>query len=147
MFKSNNLSTILINTNGEKFYPITQQIESDLKKLITSNSTHSGILTIFCPHTSCGLVMNESYDQSAKEDLENFLKHLAPRNLKFIKHTDEGEDDSPSHMKSILIQSSLNLIVEESKIILGTWQGIYLAEFRDTSKQRKVYLKFQADSN
>lgn len=129
---------ITINTNGERFYNITDKIQ-DLIKI------ESGICVIFCPHTSCGLVINESFDPSAKEDMENFLKYLAPRNLKFITHTAEGPDDSPSHMKSILLQNTLNIPIENNQLLLGTWQGIYLCEFRDAPKKRKIIIKTIAD--
>ena len=126
---------ITIQTNGEGFYDVTKQIKSqiDVRK--------SGLLTIFCPHTSCALTINEAYDPSACEDMVAFLKHLAPRNLKFIKHTMEGPDDSPSHMKAMLLQHCLQMIVEDGKLILGRWQGIYLAEFRDATHERTLYLK------
>ena len=126
-------------TSGERFYDITKVIQSSFKENCTSKN---GLLTIFNPHTSCGLCLNEAYDPSAASDMEKFLKHLAPRNLAFIEHTAEGPDDSPSHMKSILLQNSLLLIVEDGQIQLGTWQGIYLCEFRDARKVRNLQLKF-----
>ncbi|WP_216639890.1 secondary thiamine-phosphate synthase enzyme YjbQ [Halobacteriovorax marinus] len=82
---------------------------------------------------------------SARGDLESFLDHIAPRNLPFIKHTDEGEDDSPSHMKTLLVNQSMSFIVDSGELILGTWQGIYLCEFRDSPKQRNILIKFVAD--
>ena len=126
-------------TDGERFYDLTKEVHSSFKE---NCSEENGLLIIFNPHTSCGLTINESYDPSAATDMESFLKHLAPRNLKFIEHTTEGEDDSPSHMKSILLQNSLQLIVEDGEIQLGQWQGIYLCEFRDARKVRKMQLKF-----
>lgn len=77
--------------------------------------------------------------------MENFLKHIASRDLPFIEHTLEGPDDSPSHMKSILLQQHLAIPVEEGELLLGTWQGIYLAEFRDAPHQRSIIVKFCAD--
>ena len=77
---------------------------------------------------------------------QSFMKHLAPRNLNFITHTLEGPDDSPSHMKSILLQSSLAIPVDKGEIFLGRWQGLYLAEFRDQPKRREILLKFIADN-
>ena len=86
------MEKLQIETQGEGFYDITEQI-------CASISLHEdGILTIFCPHTSCALTINEAYDPSASEDLQAFLKHIAPRNLGFIKHTMEGPDDSPSQI-------------------------------------------------
>lgn len=132
---------IKIETRGEQFYSITKEIESAIK--IPDNS--NGVLTIYCPHTSCALTINENYDSSARKDMENFLKYLAPRNLAFIKHTAEGPDDSPSHMKSILLQNSIQLIVANGKIKLGTWQGVYLCEFRDAPHTRKIWLNYNSN--
>ncbi len=104
-----------------------------------------GILFIFIMHTSCALTISEDYDPSAKRDLERFFDHLAPRDLPFIEHTLEGPDDSPSHMKSALLHQHLALPVDNGKIQLGQWQGIFLAEFRDDQKTRKIHLKFLAE--
>lgn len=128
-----------IQSDGERFYDITKEVHSSLK---ANSSEKNGLLILFNPHTSCGLTINESFDSSARTDMEKFLKHLAPRNLEFIEHTAEGPDDSPSHMKSILLQNSLQLIVEDGEIQLGQWQGIYLCEFRDSRKTRQLQLKF-----
>ena len=136
-------SEINIQTSGEKFYDITSLIKEKLNSILDGAS--SGVLHIFVKHTSCALTINESYDPSAKDDLEEFLKHCAPRDLHFIKHTDEGEDDSPSHMKSMLLNQSMSFIIDEREMVLGTWQGIYLCEFRDSPKTRSILIKFQKD--
>lgn len=138
---------IHIPTSGERFYNITKDVKSALKEVLNSFSAESGILHLFTPHTSCALAISEAYDPAAANDVQNFLKHLAPRNLSFITHVDEGEDDSPSHMKAILLQQSVSFIVENKELVLGTWQGIYLAEFRDAHKRRDLYLKFIPDRN
>lgn len=135
--------TINIETNGERFYDITNEIKKAISKETQNNK--NGIAHLFITHTSCALTINESYDPSAKKDLEVFLDHIAPRDLGFITHTDEGEDDSPSHMKSMLLNQSMSFIVEKSEFVLGTWQGIYLCEFRDSPKTRSILLKFVAD--
>lgn len=130
---------LAIQTNGEAFYDIT----SDIKSWVSNNlGGQSGVLHLFIMHTSCALTINESYDPAARTDMEKFLKHIAPRSLSFIEHDDEGEDDSPSHMKSILLNQNIGLIVDKGNLIIGTWQGIYLAEFRDAPHNRKVVLKF-----
>ena len=134
---------IMIETSGEKFYEITKDVKSELTSLLKDST--SGVIHLFVNHTSCALTVNESYDPSAKKDLEEFLKHCAPRNLAFIKHTDEGEDDSPSHMKSMLLNQSMSFIVDKRELVLGTWQGIYLCEFRDSPKTRSILIKFQKD--
>jgi secondary thiamine-phosphate synthase enzyme len=136
------MKEIKIGTHGEKFYSITQAIKNELSAMANGKD---GVLTIFCPHTSCAMCLNENYDSSAQKDMENFIKHLAPRNLGFITHTAEGPDDSPSHMKSILLQSSIQLIVQNGELMIGTWQGIYLCEFRDAPHTRKVWLNFSGN--
>lgn len=133
-------TTIIQQTKGEGFTDITFAIQEKLKKELLSKTDQNGLLNIFIKHTSCALTINEAYDPSAREDMENFLRHLAPENLKFIKHTDEGPDDSPSHMKSILTQTSLSIPVINGELQLGTWQGIYLCEFRNSPKERTVLL-------
>ena len=138
------ITEVNIKTRGESLYEITNEIREALDKLIR-NINPNGTLYLFIPHTSCALTINEAFDPTAREDLEKFLSHLAPRNLKFIKHKAEGEDDSPSHMKSILLQSDINLIIQDGKIEMGTWQGIYLAEFRDGPHERRVLVKYRPD--
>lgn len=137
--------TLSYTTRGENFYNITAEIRKELEKLCVAGKD-SGILHLFITHTSCALAISEAFDPLACQDVVAYMKHLAPRDLKFIKHCDEGEDDSPSHMKSVLLHQNISLIVENKQLVLGQWQGIYLAEFRDTPHQRKVLLKFQPDA-
>jgi len=132
---------ITVSTSGEEFYEITHQIEEQLNRF--TQDYPEGILYIFIPHTSCALTINESFDPTAKDDMKKFLRHLAPESLPFISHTSEGSDDSPSHMKSILLQTTLTIPVHQGKMMLGTWQGIYLCEFRKDSKRRKLILKYR----
>lgn len=124
-----------IQTHGERFYEITEEVRGLVKKI---SGSASGVFYLFNQHTSCALTISEAYAPEAKEDLECFLKHLAPRNLAFIAHDDEGPDDSPSHMKSILLETTLTLLVEKGELVLGQWQGIYLAEFRDDPRTRQL---------
>lgn len=137
--------SIPIHTEGEALYSITKAIRAELPRLLEAHATDSGVLHLFVMHTSCALLISEDWDPTARQDLETFFKHLAPRNLPFIEHTLEGPDDSPSHMKSALLQQHLGLLVEDGELVLGQWQGVFLAEFRDQPKQRTLVLKFQAD--
>lgn len=138
-----NLLELSFQNHGERFYDITNEVKSSLNQI---NALNNGLLYLFCLHTSCALTISESFDPSAKNDLEEFLKNLAPRNAKFITHTTEGPDDSPSHMKSILLNQHICLPVVDGNLLLGTWQGIYLAEFRDAPHKRKIMLKYMPDS-
>lgn len=131
------LKRLVISTNGEKFYDITK----DIRDIVKDQKINEGIIHLFCMHTSCGLTINESFDPSAREDLEQYLKYIAPRNLDFIKHDSEGPDDSPSHMKTMLTAQQLAIPLEEGELTIGTWQGIYLCEFRDSPKKRTVMIK------
>ena len=142
------METISVKTNGERFYEITEEVRrfiNEESKALGSQAPRSGLLFLWNPHTSCALTISEAYDPSARKDMENFLKHLAPTHLPFIEHTDEGPDDSPSHMKSILLQPSLLLPIEDNALVLGQWQGIYLAEFRRASHNRKILTKILWD--
>lgn len=126
-------------------HSITKDVNLALEELLKKAGVRSGILYLFCMHTSCALTINESYDDSAKKDLEKFLNYLAPEDLPFIEHTLEGADDSPAHMKAALLNQHLALAVEDGELVLGRWQGIFLAEFRKRAHQRRVLLKFQPD--
>lgn len=141
------IQSLEIATRGEAFYDITNEVAEGLEALLAQqqDTTSSGVLHLFVTHTSCALVISEAYDPSAHQDVERFLRHLAPRDLPFIRHTLEGPDDSPSHMKAALLHQNLTLPVEKNNLLLGTWQGIYLAEFRDAPHQRTVLLKFMPD--
>lgn len=140
-------SEISINTSGERFYDITKEIEAEILNVINNHSSgsNSGVVHLFIKHTSCALTISEAHEKEACLDVESFLKHIAPRDLNFIQHDTEGPDDSPSHMKSAVLNQSMTLIIDNKKPVLGTWQGIYLAEFRDSPKTRKVIVKFQPD--
>lgn len=140
-----NILEINIKIVQPGFYNITAKVENVLKKLLEKNREYSGVLHLFCLHTSCALLINEAWDDSAKRDIERFLNYLAPENLSFIEHTLEGPDDSPAHMKSALLHQNISLIVEDGKLLLGKWQGVFLAEFRQSVNERKVLVKFQAD--
>ncbi|MBT3981853.1 MAG: YjbQ family protein [Bacteriovoracaceae bacterium] len=105
-----------------------------------------GILHFHIPHTSCAITMSEAFDPSAKKDLESFMDHIAPQNLPFITHTAEGPDDSPSHMKSIIVGENRFVFIDAGQLLLGTWQGIYLCEFRSSPKKRKIHMKYAPDA-
>ncbi len=137
--------TLDIPTHGERFYLLTDLVRESLAQRL-EGAPACGVLTIFCQHTSCALLLAEAYEDSAVADMQEFLRRLAPRNLEYLTHKTEGPDDSPSHMKSIVLRPSLQLIVEDGKPLLGGWQGIFLAEFRDAPRKRQLWLKFQADA-
>ena len=107
-------------------------------KEISSSLPEKGLLHIFILHTSAGLTINENYDPSVRADFETIFNNLVPENVPSYTHNDEGPDDMPSHVKSALVGSSVIIPVTNHKLNLGTWQGIYLCEFRNNARQRNI---------
>lgn len=135
-----NSTTLKLNPKGPGFLDFTTQVKSELDSWLELKP--SGLLNLYLQHTSCALTINESFDPSARTDMEKFLDHLAPQNLSFIGHKDEGPDDSPSHMKALITGHTLTIPVIDGTLMLGRWQGIYLCEFRDHPSTRKVILSY-----
>ena len=98
----------------------------------------SGILTLFIKHTSAGLTINENADPDVLVDFEQIFNKLVPENMPFLKHTLEGSDDMPAHIKAAMIGNSVSIPITNGKLNLGTWQGIYLCEFRNRGGARKI---------
>ena len=117
---------IKINTTGQGLYDFTNQTISWLKK----QSIENGMLNINILHTSASLVIQENADPDVLYDLKNFFDKLAPMDNKLYKHTTEGKDDMPAHIKSTLTNSQLTLSFKNKKLMIGTWQGLYLFEHR-----------------
>lgn len=100
----------------------------------------AGLLNIFVKHTSCGLTINENADPDVLTDMDKILDHLVPENEPYYDHTMEGSDDMPAHAKSSLVGTSLTIPITDGRLNLGTWQGIYLCEFRDYGGARSIVL-------
>ena len=129
---------ITLNTTGLGLYDFTEQTKSFVYK----NNLINGILNINILHTSASLTIQENADPDVLYDLNNFFKKLVPMNNKLYKHTTEGEDDMPAHIKAVLTNSHLTLSVKDREIILGTWQGLYLFEHRLQNQNRKISYHF-----
>lgn len=112
-------------------------ITEDIKRLTENFKIKSGICTIFCPHTTAGITINEAFDPSVKTDLLFSLEKMSP-DYKEFRHS---EGNSDAHVKSSVIGPSLNLIINKEKIVLGQWQGIFFIEF-DGPRNREIYIKF-----
>lgn len=130
-------NTLSIRSNGRGFYDITEKING----FIRESGIDEGIAFIFLQHTSASLVINENYASSARRDMENFLEHVAPEGESWYSHTMEGSDDSPAHLRTIITHTSLTIPVENGKLSLGTWQGVFLAEHRSRGHQRRVIIR------
>jgi secondary thiamine-phosphate synthase enzyme len=112
---------------------VTREIYSQLPPLPSS-----GLLYLFVKHTSCGICINENADPDVRHDLSAILDHLVPEDQSFYRHTLEGSDDMPAHAKSALAGVSLTIPITGGRLNLGTWQGIYLCEFRNYGGSRKI---------
>lgn len=97
-----------------------------------------GILNVFIQHTSAGLTINENADPTVRTDMESSFNHIVKENEPFYEHTFEGPDDMPAHIKSSMVGSSINIPITSGRLNLGTWQGIYLCEFRNHGGKRKL---------
>ena len=128
----------VINTKGSGLYNFTDQVHYFVNK----NKLINGILNISILHTSASLIMQENADSDVLQDLNNFFEKLVPMDNDLYKHTTEGKDDMPAHIKSALTNSHLTLSVKDNKIILGTWQGLYLFEHRLEKQIRKISYHF-----
>lgn len=115
------------------FHLVTREILSQLPEL-----PEQGLLNLFVRHTSCGLSINENADPDVRADMERIFNHLVPEGQPYYDHTLEGEDDMPAHAKSTLTGVSLTIPISGGRLALGTWQGIYLCEFRDYGGARSV---------
>jgi secondary thiamine-phosphate synthase enzyme len=126
---------IAISTVGSGLYPITEAVVGALGAL-----PKSGLLNCYIVHTSASLLIQENFDSTARDDLEEFFNRIAPENQAWHTHTTEGPDDTTSHLKAALTQTSLNIPIRDGALALGQWQGIYLFEHRKARHQRKIIL-------
>jgi len=119
------------------FHLITRNIVDNFPELAIINA---GMLQVWIKHTSAGLTINENADPTVRQDFETFANDLIPENYPHFIHTYEGPDDMPAHLKSSIFGASVQIPVSGGKLNLGTWQGIYLGEFRDHGGARKLVL-------
>ena len=127
-----------INTNGQKLYEFTK----DTIQWISQNNFKNGIINLSIQHTSASLIVQENADPDVQIDLINYFNKLAPMDNKLYIHTTEGKDDMPAHIKSALTNNQISLSVKDSKLLLGTWQGIYLFEHRLDAQKRSIIHHF-----
>ena len=123
-----------VSTSGQGLHLITAEIEAAVRK----SSVHEGLCTVFLRHTSASLLIQENADPSARHDLERWLERLAPEGDPIYTHVYEGPDDMPSHIKAALTATSLAIPVDQGRLTLGTWQGIYLWEHRHDGERREI---------
>jgi len=126
---------ISLPTYHRGYHLITHIIENELSDL-----PEKGILHIFIKHSSAGLTINENADPTVRHDFESFMNELIPENHPLYQHTMEGSDDMPAHLKSSILGSSVSVPITNGRLNLGTWQGIYLCEFRNHGGSRRLVL-------
>jgi secondary thiamine-phosphate synthase enzyme len=129
-----------IRANG----PGLRDFTPEVRQFVAQSGVETGLLTIFCRHTSASLLVQENATPAARRDLERFFERLAPES-DIYEHDDEGPDDMPAHLRSALTQSHLSVPVIGGRPALGTWQGIYLFEHRRSLPQREIALHIVGD--
>ena len=132
---------LVVNTSGQRLYEITDQTIEWIKK----NNFTNGMLNMSIQHTSASLIVQENADPYVQKDLINYFDKLVPMDEKLYIHSSEGKDDMPAHIKSALTNNQISLSIKESKLILGTWQGIYLFEHRLDSHKRTIVHHYIGD--
>jgi len=129
--------TLAIPTRGQGLYEFTAEVV----RWVGDQDIGEGLLTVYCAHTSASLTIQENADRDVQHDLETFFSKLVREDPSLYRHTMEGPDDMPAHIKSALTDVSLSIPVSEARPALGTWQGIFLFEHRTRPHTRKVILQ------
>jgi secondary thiamine-phosphate synthase enzyme len=127
-----------VPTRGKGLYNFTREVETWLHSL----SVSSGVLTVFIQHTSASLTIQENADPDVVLDLNDFFSRLVPEDNRLYRHTSEGPDDMPAHIRSALTQVNLSVPMIDGELALGIWQGLYVFEHRATATRRRVALHF-----
>ncbi|AWJ83303.1 hypothetical protein TSH58p_07030 [Azospirillum sp. TSH58] len=130
------VTTLTTRTRGQGLFEVTEPVA----RWVAAQGMETGLLTVFCRHTSASLVIQENADPDVRGDLERFFKRLVPEDPALYDHTMEGPDDMPAHIRSALTTVQLSIPVLEGRMALGTWQGIYLFEHRARPHERTLAL-------
>ena len=123
-----------LRTRGKGTYEITSQVEA----VVRESGVRAGLATVFIQHTSASLIIYENADRSARVDLENYFDRLVPEDADYFVHTAEGTDDMPSHIRMVLTRSSETIPIDQGRMRLGTWQGIFVFEHRHAPHTRNL---------
>ncbi|WP_019507035.1 secondary thiamine-phosphate synthase enzyme YjbQ [Pleurocapsa sp. PCC 7319] len=132
-----------IRTTGKSLHKITNQVE----QAVAQSSVNTGLCTIFVRHTSASLVIQENADPDVLRDLENFFAQLVPEDSMRYIHSAEGPDDMPAHIRSALTHTSEHIPISGGRLVLGTWQGIYLWEHRQRSHYRELIVHINGEQH
>ena len=127
-------ATFTVGTRGKGTYEITEEVAG----VVRASGVRTGTATVFIRHTSASLIIYENADRSARTDLHEFFERLVPEDADYFVHTAEGPDDMPSHLRMVLTRTSEVVPVAEGRMLLGTWQGIFLFEHRRAPHRREI---------
>ena len=130
-------TTLEVRTSGKGLFEVTEAISAQLDAW----QVNEGMCYLFLQHTSASLLITESWDPSARADLERFMEKLVPEGERWYTHTLEGADDATSHIRSMLTDVSLNIPVDDGTLTLGQWQGVYLFEHRSRPHRRRILMR------
>ena len=133
---------ILLQPRQRGFHLITDEVINNIPELIDISN---GSLSIFIKHTSASLTINEDADPTVRIDFESHFNKAVPENAPYYRHTIEGPDDMPAHLKSSILGSSITVPISDGKLNLGTWQGIYLCEHRNKKPTRKIVITINGE--
>jgi secondary thiamine-phosphate synthase enzyme len=132
---------IALKTTGKSFHNITNKIE----QIVSESGINTGLCVIFVRHTSASLIIQENADPDVLKDLTNFFAQLLPEDKMRYIHSTEGLDDMPAHIKTVLTHTSEQIPITKNRLVLGTWQGIYLWEHRQRSHNREIVVHIIGD--
>jgi secondary thiamine-phosphate synthase enzyme len=135
------LHRLQVSTRGKGLYPITGEIA----RWLGGTGAKDGLLTVFVQHTSASLTIQENADPDVVHDLNRFFNRLVPEDNRLYQHTAEGPDDMPAHIRAALTLTQLSIPVERGRMLLGTWQGVYLFEHRAAAHRRSIVLQFMGE--
>lgn len=136
---------LTLNTKGQGFYEFTSDVAAFVGDVSRQHDMRLGLLTVFCRHTSASLLIQENADPDVQIDLLTFFRHIAPEGHGLYVHDSEGPDDMPAHIRTALTQTHLAIPVADGRMLLGTWQGIYLFEHRRAPHRREIVLHLSGE--
>jgi secondary thiamine-phosphate synthase enzyme len=132
---------LLVATDGQRLYEITERVRS----WVAAQNIRQGLLTLYLHHTSASLLIQENADPDVLHDLNAFFRRVVPEDTRHYRHTQEGPDDMPAHIRAALTTIHLSIPVEDGRPDLGRWQGIYLFEHRASPHERRITLHLMGD--
>jgi secondary thiamine-phosphate synthase enzyme len=139
---SHAVKQISINTSGAGLYEFTAEVEG----FVRASGVETGLVTIYCRHTSASLTIQENADPAVQHDINEFFRRLVRENEPWYRHNTEGPDDMPAHIRAALTDVSLSIPVVDGRMVLGTWQGIYLFEHRAAPHTRHIVLHLSGEA-